>query len=100
MSSLLLAGGHLKETQLFEGGERYLCDRALLLELDTEHKVGTRVLEYVSPTNIYPPDVPEILFRSATVRSGQIYLCTGTEVFGYALSSMSLSFYLSLPSFN
>jgi hypothetical protein len=100
MSSLLLVGGHLKDTQLFEGGKGYLCDRALLLELDTEHNVSTRILEYVSPAHIYPSDVPEILFRSATVKSGQIYLCTGTEVFCYALSSMSLSFYLSLPSFN
>jgi len=100
MNSFYVSGGRQRSTVFQKLEEWQSCDRALLIELDPEKNQSRACVDYVSPPEACPEELPAILFKSAAVRGNQLYTCTGTEVLVYELPSFRLLHYISLPCFN
>jgi hypothetical protein len=76
-----------------------MYEKALVVELDTETKQSNVRLEYESPPDVRADD-SSILFKTGTLDSNKLYLCTSTEVLVYQLPGFNLTDYVSLPCFN
>jgi hypothetical protein len=59
-----------------------------------------RVLEYVSPPEHCPDELPSVLFKAATIDGDTAWLCTQTEILECAVPSFAIRRVLSLPCFN
>jgi hypothetical protein len=59
-----------------------------------------RVLEYQSPPDHCPDEMPSHTFKSATIDGDTAYLCTQTEVLVCSFPGFSIRKVLSLPCFN
>lgn len=100
MSKLYLTGGELRRSVFRKLEEWQSSRKAVILELDLETKTSRACVEYVSPAEVCAPELPAILFKSASIRDGKFYACTSTEVLVYALPEFRLLHYISLPCFN
>jgi hypothetical protein len=74
-----------------------LYKKALVVK--TEHGRVERVLEYESPPE-HCPDVPCIVFKSASIKGNRAYLCTQTEILICDFPSFAVRQIISLPCFN
>jgi hypothetical protein len=100
MNKFYVAGGRLRTTIFRKLEEWQSCGEALLIELDPETNQSRICVEYVSPPEARPDELPAILFKSCTLRGNLLYACTSTEVLVYELPSFRLHNYISLPCFN
>jgi hypothetical protein len=100
MNNFYVAGGRLRSTVFRKLEEWQSCEQALLIELDPATNQSRVCVEYVSPPEVRPDELPAILFKSATLRGNKLYTCTSTEVLVYDLPSFQLLHYISLPCFN
>jgi hypothetical protein len=99
-SSLYIAGGRLRSTVFRKLEEWQSCEQALLIELDTVRNQSRSCIEYASPAEACPDELPAILFKSVTLEGNKLYTCTSTEVLVYELPTFRLLHYISLPCFN
>jgi hypothetical protein len=100
MSKMYLSGGRLRSTIFRKLEEWQSTDRACLIEIDPEKNQSRARVEYVSPPEVCPDELPAILFKSAAIRGNALYACTSTEVLIYELPAFRLLHYVSLPCFN
>lgn len=100
MNSFYVVGGRLRSSVFRKLEEWQSCDQALVIELDPAKNESRPCVEYVSPPEVCPPDLPAVLFKSATIKANKLYTCTSTEILVYELSSFRLAHYVSLPCFN
>jgi hypothetical protein len=100
MNNFYVAGGRLRSTVFRKLEEWQSCEQALVIELDPANNQSRACVEYVSPPEVCPDELPAILFKSATLRGNKLYTCTSTEVLVYELPSFRLLHYISLPCFN
>jgi len=100
MKNILVSGGRLRSTLFKKLEEWQSCDQAALIEIDPAKKQGRTGIEYVSPPEACPDELPAILFKSAAIRGNVVYSCTSTEVLVYELPQYRLQHYISLPCFN
>ncbi len=100
MTSFYVSGGRLRTTVFRKLEEWQSCEQALLIELEPGKNRSRVRVEYISPPEVCPDQMPAILFKSATVHENALYTCTSTEVLVYELPSFRLQHYISLPCFN
>jgi hypothetical protein len=100
MNNFYVSGGRLRSTVFRKLEEWQSCDQAVLIELDPAKNQSRRCVEYVSPPEAAPDELPAILFKSGTLRGNLLYTCTSTEVLVYELPGFRLQHYISLPCFN
>jgi hypothetical protein len=100
MNKIYVSGGRLRNTIFRKLEEWQSCDAARLIELDPAKGQARTCVEYVSPPEVCPDELPAILFKSAALQGNHLYACTSTEVLIYELPSFRLLRYISLPCFN
>jgi hypothetical protein len=100
MNTILVGGGQFRSTVFQKLEEWESCKRAMLVEIDPVTNASRACIEYDSPKETAPDELPAILFKSTTVRDNKLYACTSTEVLVYDLPSFRLATYISLPFFN
>lgn len=100
MNSFYVVGGRLRGSVFRKLEEWQSCEQALVIELDPAKNESRACVQYTSPREVCPPDLPAILFKSATLKGNHLYTCTSTEVLVYELPSFQLVHYISLPCFN
>jgi hypothetical protein len=100
MNSFYVAGGRLRSTVFKKLEEWQSCEQALLIQLNPATNQSRVCIEYVSPPEVRPQELPAILFKSATLWENKLYACTSTEVLVYELPGFRLLHYISLPCFN
>jgi len=100
MNSFYVVGGRLRSTVFRKLEEWQSCEQALLIELDPATNKSRVCVEYTSPPGVCAPELPAILFKSATLQGNTLYACTSTEVMVYELPGFRLLHYISLPCFN
>src|SRR3954454_25077955 len=98
----------MTETMLIMGGEqRVLFSRpqewsqykkALVLKLENGRLEP--VLEYQSPPEHCPDEMPSHVFKAATIQEDKAYLCTQTEVLVCDFPSFAIRQVISHPFFN
>jgi len=93
MNSFYVSGGRLRSTIFRKLEEWQSCDQAVLIELDPVKNQSRRCVEYVSPPEVRPDELPALLFKSATLRGNQLipvhplrYWFTTSPVFGCSTS--------------
>jgi hypothetical protein len=59
-----------------------------------------RVLEYQSPAEHCPDELPSIVFKAASIKGNRAYLCTQTEILICNFPSFAIRKVISLPYFN
>ncbi|MGA9393407.1 MAG: hypothetical protein WBV69_23460 [Candidatus Sulfotelmatobacter sp.] len=100
MNSFYVSGGRLRSTIFRKLEEWQSCEQALLIELDPEKKRSRVLVEYSSPPEACPEEMPAILFKSTSLQGKKLYTCTSTEVLVYEVPTFKLLNYISLPCFN
>ena len=100
MNPFYVMGGRLRSTIFRRLEEWQSCEQALLIELDPATNHSQKRVEYVSPPEVCPDELPAILFKSGSVRGNKLYTCTSTEVLVYDIPTFNLLHYISLPCFN
>lgn len=96
---LLITGGAQRANAVWMHESRHY-DQAVLIELDVQTGEARTLLTYKSPPEACPEDRPSIIFKSASLHDGRLYLCTQTEVLIYDWPSLDQVAYHSLPCFN
>jgi len=98
MPKLLVTGG-VQRANAHELGEgrRYRCGR--LVRVDYENRAVETLVELDKGGRNYPDDTPNLLFTSATLDDGRLYLCSETEVFIYSYPEIKLERRFSFPFF-
>jgi hypothetical protein len=100
MNKIYVGGGQFR-TSIFQKLEEWeSCKRAMLVEIDPETKTSRKMVDYESPKEAAPDELPAISFKSSTLRGDKLYACTSTEVMVYELPSFRMTTYISLPCFN
>jgi hypothetical protein len=100
MNKVYVGGGQFR-TSIFQKLEEWeSCKRAMLVEIDPDKKRSRNCVEYESPKDAAPDELPAIIFKSSTLRDNKLYACTSTEVMIYELPSFRLATYITLPFFN
>jgi hypothetical protein len=100
MNKVYVGGGQFR-TSIFQKLEEWeSCKRAMLVEIDPDKKRSRNCVEYESPKDATPDELPAIIFKSSTLRDNKLYACTSTEVMIYELPSFRLATYITLPFFN
>jgi hypothetical protein len=100
MDKLLVTGGRLRRTIFKKLEEWQSADQACVLEIDPVSKKCRLCVEYVSPPEACPDELPAFVFKSASIRGNTLYTCTSTEVLIYELPEYGLKHYISVPCFN
>lgn len=100
MNKIFVGGGQLRRSVFRKLEEWEFCKRAMLVEIDPATKSSRNCVEYESPKEAAPDELPAIIFKSPTLRDNKLYACTSTEVMIYDLPSFRLATYISLPFFN
>lgn len=100
MNSFYVTGGRLRRTVFRKLEEWQSCEQAIIIELDPAKNESRVCVEYMSPPEACPEELPAFLFKSATIRDNKLYACTSTEVLIYELPSFTLLQYISIPCFN
>jgi hypothetical protein len=100
MNKIWVGGGQFRRSVFQKLEEWEFCKRAMLVEIDLTTRASRSCLEYESPKEVTPDELPAIIFKSPTLRDNMLYACTSTEVMVYELPSFRLATYISLPFFN
>jgi hypothetical protein len=100
MSGIYVTGGELRQPVFRKLEEWQSSRKAVILDLDLEHKTSRPCVEYISPPEVCAPDLPTIQFKSASVVDEKLYICTSTEVLVYTLPDFRQLHHISLPCFN
>ncbi len=100
MNKIFVGGGQFRGSVFHKLEEWQFCKRAMLVEIDPVTKGSRNCVEYNSPKEAAPDELPAIIFKSSTLRDNKLYACTSTEVMIYDLPSFRLATYISLPFFN
>ena len=100
MNKIFVGGGKFRRTVFRRLKEWESCQRAMLVEVDPITRSSRNCVEYESPKEAAPDELPAVLFKSSTLRGNKLYACTATEVMIYDLPSFHLATYISLPFFN
>jgi len=100
MACLYILGGRQRKLLLRREDEWNLYEAALILRLDTDSGSVETCVEYVTPPQARASANSAVLFKSASLRSGELYVCTSTEVIVFRLSDFEQVGYVSLPCFN
>ena len=100
MNNFYVVGGRLRSSVFRKLEEWQSCDQAMVIELNPSTNESRPCVEYISPPEVCPPDLPAALFKSATIRNNKLYTCTSTEILVYELPGFRLAHYVSLPCFN
>lgn len=100
MNSFYVSGGRLRSTIFRKLEEWQSCEQALLIELDPQKNRSRVLVEYSSPPEACPEEMPAILFKSTSLQGNKLYTCTSTEVLVYEVPTFKLLNYISLPCFN
>ena len=100
MNSFYVVGGRLRSTLFRKLEEWQSCEQALLIEFDPVSDQSVPRIEYVSPSEVCPPNSSAVQFKSASLKDNLLYACTSTEVLVYELPTFRLRHYISLPCFN
>lgn len=98
MPKFLVTGGVQRDDALKLGeGRRYHCGR--LLRIEYESRRTESLYELSEGGDHYPDDTPNMLFTSATLADGRLYLCSETELFVFSYPEMRLVQCASYPFF-
>jgi hypothetical protein len=98
MNKFLITGGlQRSNASILDEGHRMMKGR--LLELNFDDKNCKTLLDYPGNLECYPDETPNILFTSASLQDGKLYLCTETEIFIYSYPSLELINRTSHPFF-
>lgn len=102
MARYYVVGGRQKVgTDVHSKAEWHHYGSGLIVSVDTETGTIEPVLEYVSPPEACAAvDDPSILFKTATLRNGRLYVPTQTEVLTFEVPGFRQVGYVSLPAFN
>ena len=100
MNKIFVGGGQFRRRVFRKLEEWTVCKRAMLVEIDPVTKSSRSCVEYESPKDAAPGELPAFTFKSSTLRDNRLYTCTSTEVMIYDLPSFHLATYISLPIFN
>jgi hypothetical protein len=100
MNKLYVTGGRQRSTVFRKLEEWQSYDQARLIEIDPATGKSRTCIEYVSPGEACADELPSILFKSASLRGNNLYICTSTEVLIYELPGFRLLHAISLPCFN
>src|SRR5947209_2923781 len=100
MSGLYVIGGELRQSLFRPLKEWQSSQKAVVIHFDPQSQASRTCVEYVSPPEVCPPDLPAILFKSASIVNGKMYACTSVEVMLYSVPEFELLHYISLPCFN
>ncbi len=100
MNKIYVGGGQFRSSIFQKLEEWESCKRAMLVEIDRATKGSRSCVEYESPKEAAPDELPAIIFKSSTLIGDKLYACTSTEVMIYDLPSFRLATYISLPFFN
>jgi hypothetical protein len=100
MNKIFVGGGQFRRSIFQKLEEWHFTKRAMLIEIDPATKHSRRCVEYESPKEAAPDELPALIFKSCTLRGDELYACTSTEVMIYELPSFRLATYISLPFFN
>src|SRR5215469_6918129 len=95
--ALWIVGGEQRGVTHF-AREWRLYRKALVLKAE-----GGRVepvLEYQSPAEHCPDELPSIVFKAASIKGNHAYLCTQTEILICGFPSFAIQKVISLPCFN
>jgi hypothetical protein len=75
--------------------------KAIIVEVDLNAKRARRVVEYMSPPEVCASnEIPDVLFKSGTLKGNRFYVCTKTEVLIYNFPEFEKVGYITLPCFN
>src|SRR5439155_7266837 len=100
MDHLYLTGCEQRTALLLPRPEWQGAKKGLVLRVDVDTSKVTDRLEYLTPQNACPDELPSIGFKGATLRENQLYVCTSTEVIVFELPALRQVGYVSLPCFN
>lgn len=74
--------------------------KAIIAEIDLNGNRARRLVEYISPPEVYTSENSDILFKSGTLKNNRFYVCTKTEVLIYSFPEFEKVGYITLPCFN
>jgi|HubBroStandDraft_1064217.scaffolds.fasta_scaffold190593_1 hypothetical protein len=100
MSEIYVIGGELRRSVFRKLAEWQSSKKGMIIQLNPETKTSRRCVEYVSPAEVCPSDLPAVLFKSAFLSDNKLFTCTSTEILVYQLPGFRLLHYVSLPCFN
>lgn len=100
MASVYISGGRQRKLLLRGEDEWNLYEAALILRLDTDSGIVETCVEYVTPSQARASANSSVLFKSGSLKSGELYGCTSTEVIIFKLPDFEQIGYISLPCFN
>jgi hypothetical protein len=100
MACLYISGGRQRKLLLRDEDEWNLYEAALILRLDTDSGNIETCVEYVTPRQARASASSSVLFKSASLKSGELCACTSTEVIIFKLPDFEHVSYISLPCFN
>lgn len=100
MNNFYVVGGRVRSTVFRRLEEWEACDQGAVIELDPAKNISRPCVEYVSPAEVCPPEMPATQFKSATLQGNKLYTCTSTEALVYELPSFALKHRVTLPCFN
>src|SRR5450432_1583483 len=100
MDKFCISGGHFRHSVFTKLEEWECCNQALLVEIDPATKTSRKIVEYVSPKEVSPDELPSFLFKYASAHGDKLYTCTATEVIIYDLPSLRVAHYITLSIFN
>ncbi len=100
MGKIFVGGGQFRSSVFQKLEEWESCKRGIMVEIDPVTKMSQNFVDYESPKEAAPDELPAIIFKSSTLRGNKLYACTSTEVMIYDLPSFRLEAYISLPCFN
>jgi hypothetical protein len=101
MTLLYVVGGRQKPgvTDATQEWHHYGAGVVASVEIDSGRV--TSCVEYVSPPEVCASgDDPSILFKTATLHDGELFVPTQTEILVYDVPEFTRTRYLSLPCFN
>jgi hypothetical protein len=100
MARLYILGGRQRKILLKSEEEWNLYEAALILRLDTRSGQVETCVEYVTPPQARASATSSVLFKSAFLKSGELYGCTSTEVIIFKPPDFKQVGYISIPCFN
>jgi hypothetical protein len=96
--SIWVVGGE-QRVQFYQLREWQQYKKALVVRVDPDGRLE-RVLEYETPPEHCPDEIPSHTFKSATIEGDTAYLCTQTEVLVCDVPGFAVRRVISHPCFN
>lgn len=98
---LLVVGGRQRNKAL-ELNEWQAYEKGVILEVEPEREKVEVVVEYDSPPEVCPRELPSIVFKAGALSfdKNRIVVCTQTELIEFDTKNWTKTFYFSHPLFN